>query len=454
MYQNRAAALERLGRLEEGLKDCGESLRLNNRYGESYDRRSKILKKLVDTLDGGKLEERIKHLRQALEDVSVLAQLDGYNPQQLVIVDEVLKQLGSSLAIVTARTRQPVIPSNYTILQYFSSFIEDPLFENVSGDSKYASAKTCFEEKEFSRIVALCDEEISSNGPDQLKAKLLKATFLVLTKQLPQALQLLSDVIGEAKEDTEKKIIVNALVKRGSLYIQQCQDPLNDAKLSFADFNRAADLDPSNADVFFNRGQINLLMDKFDNAKEDLAKAAELRPDFALANVQNLYTQFLASQVSNDASKRDDLEESFKEVIDKYPDCIESYALLAKVYQESDELYKKGHDKNPENANLIVYRALLYLQQTGDVNKALEDMNKAVVMDDKCEFAYETIGQIEIQKGNLEGARDAFKKAIPLVNTELEMAHLFGLSESANAKIVAKKKLQEIPTGMEDLTLD
>ena len=303
-----------------------------------------------------------------------------------------------------------------------------------------------------------------------MKAKLLKATFLVLTKQLPQALQLLSDVIVEAKEDTEKKIIVNALVKRGSLYIQQCQDPQNDAKLSFADFNRAADLDPSNADVFFNRGQINLLMDKFDKAKEDLAKAAELRPDFALANVQNLYTQFLASQVSNDASKRDDIEKSFKEVIDKYPDCIESYALLAKVYQESgklqeaDELYKKGHEKNPENANLIVYRALLYLQQTGDVTKALEDMNKAVVKDDKCEFAYETIGQIEIQKGNLEGARAAFEKvwmlvnsnfelninlkAIPLVNTELEMAHLYGLSESANAKIVAKKKLQEIPTGL------
>ena len=98
MYQNRAAALERLDRLEEGLKDCGESLRLNNRYGKSYDRRSKILKKLVDTMDGNKLEERIKHLRQALEDVSVLAQLDGYNPQQLVIVDEVLKQLGERIS--------------------------------------------------------------------------------------------------------------------------------------------------------------------------------------------------------------------------------------------------------------------------------------------------------------------------------------------------------------------
>ena len=38
-------------------------------------------------------------------------------------------------------------------------------------------------------------------------------------------------------------------------------------------------------------------------------------------------------------------------------------------------------------------------------------------------------------------------QAIPLVNTELEMAHLFGLSESASAKILARKKLQEVPTG-------
>ena len=159
MFQNRAAALERLDRLEEGLRDCGESLRLNNRegeyfaenwflhltctvmystgvhgkeeyfaitgsvhlyslvqvnregnftvmrkcsppnrYGKSYDRRSKILKKMVDTLDSARLEERIRLLRQALEDVSVLAKLDGYSNQQLVIVDEVLKQLGETMS--------------------------------------------------------------------------------------------------------------------------------------------------------------------------------------------------------------------------------------------------------------------------------------------------------------------------------------------------------------------
>ena len=94
MYQNRAAAQERLEQLESALQDCQESLRLNNRYGKSYDRRSKILKKVVDKLDNTKLDDKILHLRQALEDVSVLAQLDGYQQQQLLMVDEILKQLG------------------------------------------------------------------------------------------------------------------------------------------------------------------------------------------------------------------------------------------------------------------------------------------------------------------------------------------------------------------------
>jgi len=460
MYQNRAVAYERMNNLEAGLKDCGESLRLNNRYGKSYDRRSKILKKIVDNLDkNSSLELMITHLRQALEDVSVLSLLDGYRHDQLIIVDEILKLLGGSLAVVTAKEREPIMPSNYTIVQYFSSFIEDPLFDNV-GDSKYSEAVKCFKSKEFSKIIPLCDEEIESAGPQSKKAKLLKATFLILTKQLPKALDLLSDVIKESTVEEDKKLLINALVKRASLYIQQCQDPKNDAILSFADFDKAADIDNENADVFFNRGQINLLMDKFDAAKDDLEKAANLRPDFALANVQNLYTKFLAAQMKNDVSKLEEIGESFKESVDKYPECVEAYALYAKVLQETgklqeaDDLYKKGLEKNPENANLLVYRALLYLQKTGDVDTAIESMNKAISIDDKCEFAFETIGQIEIQRGNMEAAVAAFNKAIPLVNTELEMAHLFGLSESANAKIIAKKKLQEIPTGMEDLTLD
>lgn len=43
----------------------------------------------------------------------------------------------------------------------------------------------------------------------------------------------------------------NALIKRGSMYMQQ-QQPL----LSTQDFNMAADIDPQNADVYHHRGQV------------------------------------------------------------------------------------------------------------------------------------------------------------------------------------------------------
>lgn len=46
----------------------------------------------------------------------------------------------------------------------------------------------------------------------------------------------------------------NALIKRGSMYMQQ-QQPL----LSTQDFNTAAEIDPRNADVYHHRGQVLLL---------------------------------------------------------------------------------------------------------------------------------------------------------------------------------------------------
>ena len=62
-------------------------------------------------------------------------------------------------------------------------------------------------------------------------------------------------------------------------------------------------------------------------------------------------------------------------------------------------------------------------------------------MDEKCEFAYETLGTIEVQRGNLKRAIELFDKAIPLANTELEMGHLFGLRDAAMAQITVSTKL-------------
>ena len=69
------------------------------RYGKALDRRAKLHKRQALSLGGAdeELEKRIQHLRQAMEDVSMVAQIEGFKHEQLMFVDEVLKQLGGLL---------------------------------------------------------------------------------------------------------------------------------------------------------------------------------------------------------------------------------------------------------------------------------------------------------------------------------------------------------------------
>jgi len=460
MYQNRAAANERLEKLDLALKDCDSSIKNNNRYGKALDRRAKILKKLAAKL-GGEVEDlkkRISMLTQALEDISMCCLLDGYNNDQFTFTDGLLKELGSAEAVLAGKTRVPDFPSGHTINQYFTSFTQDPFMNTVEGDSPFTKALDFYNKDEFDKIIDCCDEEISGDHKYKLEAKLTKATFLVLQRQHSQAMDLLSEIIDDGSAPPNVK--ANALIKRGALHIQRCIDPAKDAELSLSDFNSAEQLVPDSPDVYMNRGQVRLLLDMFEEAVTDLNKAHQLSPDFALALVQKLYTDFLSGQGANDQAKVQASVDGFKDAIVKFPQCVEAYALYAKVLQEqfklteAVEMYDKGAKLNPKNANLIIHKALLNLQMTGDINSCLSQIDLALKLDAKNEFGYETLGQLELQRENYEKAANHFDKAIPLVNTELEMAHLFGMRDSARAKVTAKKKLSEVPSGLQDLGLD
>lgn len=82
-------------------------------------------------------------------------------------------------------------------------------------------------------------------------------------------------------------------------------------------------------------------------------------------------------------------------------------------------------DLNPDNSNLIVHRALLHLQRTGDVIKTLSEIERAIKVDSKCEFAYETLGQLEIQRDNMEAAVTAFDKVSRALHSALMITDSF-----------------------------
>jgi len=457
-HQNRAAAYDQLDDLDAVIEDCDTAVNLNNKYVKALDRRAKSLRKQAMKIESFELQ--VDKLKQCLEDITSVCILEGFQKQEhLVMVDSVLKELGRAEAGLASKSRQPVLTSAHFIAQYFTSFCEDPILKSLEKESEadvdeketvdissgYLAARESLKKCDYENIIGYCDQEIEMEGERTSEARLLRATFYILTKQQDLAMKDLSALIENPEVGV--KLRVNALIKRASLYIQQCKDPTKDPQLSFADFARAAELDPENADIYHHRGQVHLLIDQINQAIVDFNKAVTLQPNFPVAQVQKLYTDYRAASTIGDHVTVNSVLDKFKEAIEKFPKCVETYALYAQVlndqqeFDKADEMYQAGMKVDTQNANLLVHRGLVALQAKGDIARAVELIQAALELDEKCEFAYETLGTIEVQRGNLKRAIELFDKAIPLANTELEMGHLFGLRDAAMAQITVSTKL-------------
>ncbi|XP_037764252.1 mitochondrial import receptor subunit TOM70 isoform X2 [Chelonia mydas] len=413
-YQNRAAAYEQLQKWKEVAQDCTKAVELNPKYVKALFRRAKAY-------------EKLDNKKECLEDVTAVCILEGFqNQQSMLLADKVLKLLGKEKAKEKYKNREPLMPSPQFIKSYFSSFTDDiisqPLHKGEKSDedkdkegeasdikenSGYLKAKQYMEEENYDKIISESTKEIDVKGKYMAEALLLRATFYLLIGNANAAKPDLDQVIS--MEDANVKLRANALIKRGSMYMQQ-QQPL----LSTQDFNMAADIDPQNADVYHHRGQLKILLDQVEEAVEDFDECIRLRPDSALAQAQKCFALALTDQ---------------------------------QQFGKADEMYDKCIDLEPDNATTYVHKGLLQLQWKQDLDKGLELISKAIEIDNKCDFAYETMGTIEVQRGNLDKAIEMFNKAINLAKSEMEMAHLYSLCDAAYAQTeVAKKYGLKPPT--------
>jgi len=309
------------------------------------------------------------------------------------------------------------------------------------------SLKELIDEEKFEKVIDHCSELIKSTENKDARdlSQLLRGTFYILSKQQDFAMSDLSSLIDD--DSANPKIRTNALIKRASLYIQQCKDPVQDPLKAMDDFKKAVEIDPDNSDIYHHRGQVHLLTEQIDNAADDFKKAVDLNPEFPVAYVQKLYTDYRKATQKNDQELVKNVINLFKQAKEKFPSCVETYALFAQVlsdqskFEQADELYQEALQVDPKNANLYVHRGLITLQWKGDIEKAVELITKSLDVDDKCEFAYETLGTIEVQRGHLKKAIELFEKAIPLANTELEMGHLYGLRDAAIAQTTVSTRL-------------
>lgn len=387
-YQNRSACYEKREMWEQVKEDCTFALKLNEKYVKAFLRRSRAAEKSGD-------------LVMALEDVTYACILESFqNESSLMNADRILKELGRQHAREALAKRVPIMPSKHFIKTYFSAFSEDPITKIILDDKitgGFAKAKRALDTEDYDSIVDACTEELNDpNGKYKIQALLLRATFYLLLGMHEEAQ---SDLARVIESDAPTKVKVNAFIKRASLSTQ-----LENTKQCLEDFAQAAQLDPNNSDIYHHRGQVYLLLERMVEATADFAKAVELNPDFSIAYIQKCYADYRHAQINKNVGALSQVRADFERALERFPRCAEAYILYAQVLSDLQEwgraeaLFDAALAVDANNPTLYVHKSLVQLQKNTDFDKAVKLINKAIEIDDKCEFAFETLGTIEVQR--------------------------------------------------------
>ncbi|XP_075153295.1 translocase of outer membrane 70 [Haematobia irritans] len=435
-YQNRAAAYEMLRKWARVKEDCTKSLENNPRYAKAYFRRAKAY-------------EATNDMSECLDDVTATCILEMFqNNNTILYADRVLKRTGNEDAEKIIKDKKPILPSKSFINTYMRSFVADPILtmslpEGIDKTHGFARAKQALDEENYENVIAACTEELEKSESEsqyKIEALLLRGTFHLIGGSFEEAKHDLDAVINNV--DADKKLRTYALIRRASLFIQQ--DKKNEG---LDDFAKGQELQKDCADLYHQRAQIYILLDQLSEALDDFEKAVKLAPNNAMAYVQKCYAEYRLALMSQDQMRLLMVMNEFKNAVEKFPDCVECYSLMAQVlsdqqqFPQAEQFYEKAIKLAPDNASLLVHRGIMCLQWKGDIATAVGLMEKAIEIDDKCGLAYESLGTVEVQRANLDRAVQLFEKAIKLAKSQAEMCHLCALRNAAVAQINVTSKL-------------
>nr|XP_061803910.1 mitochondrial import receptor subunit TOM70-like [Nerophis lumbriciformis] len=442
-YHNRAGAYEQLMIKIGVVRDCTLALMLNPTYTNAFLKRARA----HDELDNKK---------ECLEDSIAVSILEDYlNKESKSLVGKIIREMGNE-ALDEYENREWTMPSPQYIKSYFGSFTDDIISQplqkkdedednegeasEVTASSGYLKAKHYMDEEDYDKIISECTKEVDSEGRYMAEALLLRATFHLLTGNVMAAEADLDRIIN--MQEANIKLRANALIKRGSLYNQT-----HERLLSRKHFNMAAEIDACNPDVYHHRGQLKMVLNQLEGAVEDFDKSILLRSDFALTQAQRSFALFTQAYTELFRSKTEIQQalDGFKDVIKRFPTCAEAYALYAqaltmvKLFGQADEMYDKCIEVEPDNATHYVYKGLLQLRWKRDLDwtsmseLGLDLIRKAIEIDNKCAFAYESMGFVELLRGNYDKAIEMSTKAIDLAKTANDVGTHYTKREAAYA---------------------
>jgi len=145
---------------------------------------------------------------------------------------------------------------------------------------------------------------------------------------------------------------------------------------ALADFNRAIELDPEDAQTIANRGITYVAMERYNDALTDLSHAIEIEPDNAIMTARRGVFYQLMKQY-------DDALADLNRAIELQPDNVPMIAIRGETYRLMKEYERALADLDqavelePDNASPIAGRGETY-RLMEQYEKALVDFNQAI----------------------------------------------------------------------------
>jgi import receptor subunit TOM70 len=277
-------------------------------------------------------------------------------------------------------------------------------------------AVDAFNKADYDKCIEYCTEEIENSNDYILEARNLRGSLYMLKCQYNECKDDFNSILNDPKSSNRLKS--NTLIKLTALNLQNNQD-----KEAYDNYDKAIELDPSNEDIYCNRAQVHAIKSNFAECFKDFETCLEINPSHRVAKLQKAFFEFrqfytqlsiylqatqtsqeeLSRYLENSKELRAETEK-LEKFIHEYDDVPEAYNLYAQILSEqenfakAEQFYEKALQKDPKNAALIVQRALNLMTWKNDLDMSIDMLNSAIVVDDTCEFAYETLATVEIQR--------------------------------------------------------
>ncbi len=325
------------------------------------------------------------------------------------------------------------------LLEDYDDAIKDASYVLKSNPSNYAAyellAATYQRMEQWDKAVN-CLKKMIGLQPDKSMVKYNLAVLYKNTGKVEPSLNLLNDLIEKSPGET------GFILSRASLYLLK-----GEKQAAKADYDRAVSDDPDDYTCYHERGLFFRNSGSPDLGKNDLEKAIAVLGEEIRKNPQDAPLILNRAEIMEQAGNTQGALNEYENYLKVWPQShsvLKKKALISysmKQWQQAVVAYTAIIKNFPGDAEALCTRGLAY-QQSGNMQRALSDLDSAIRLDDD-EYAYYYFRSlIRDQTGDNSGSRSDLKTAANLLN-ELRKTRDLNKNEADMLEAI-QKQLNEV----------